>query len=74
MKVPSCIKDNIIQSAKYRTKANELNALVREWLTDNNLYNDSVIDQLIDSTEIGCVPQKFIDYLENDQGREGNEY
>lgn len=66
-KIPNYIKKAIIDAAKYSAKATEGNNKVRKWLYDNNLYNDTNIDQLIDSIELTNSPLEFIEFLENSE-------
>lgn len=65
MNVPTSIKNKITASAMHFSKARILNSEIREWLKKQNAYNDLVIDQLIDGTEIGYNPSAIIEFLEN---------
>lgn len=65
MKVPKSIKNSIIKSADYYSKANSHNKKIRDWIIKNNFNNDSVLDMLIDSTQLGYAPIEFIKNLEN---------
>ena len=65
MKVPKEIKQSIRKSAKYNAVAIEENEKVRNWLLNNDLYNDAIMDQLIDCIELNNNPKGFIEFLEN---------
>ena len=73
VKIPNNIKKAIMNAAKYNAIATENNNKIRKWLYDNNLYNDSNIDQLIDALETTNVPLKFIEFLESSEFV-GNDY
>lgn len=67
MKVPQYIKDSIIKSGKHRAIADKENEKIREWLDNQSLGNDTIIDYLIDSIESSNEPYGFIKFLENDE-------
>ena len=73
MNVPKWVKDSAVKSAYHRNIANNENEKIRNWLINNNLYNDAVLDCLIDSIETTNTPNDFINYLEQDAIIKGNE-
>ncbi|MDB2105034.1 MAG: hypothetical protein E7A11_18005 [Clostridium sp.] len=68
MKVPQYIKDSISKSALHSSIAKEENEKVRNWLDKQGLgENDYILDNLIDSIELGYDPNGFIKFLEEDK-------
>lgn len=72
MNIPKWVKESAIKSAHHKSIANKENEKIRDWLIKNNLYNDAVLDCLIDSIEIGNSPYTFINFLEQDNIIKGN--
>jgi hypothetical protein len=72
MKVPKHIEKSIVISARHREIADKHNNIVRDWMKENNLYNDGNIDPLIDSSELSNNPDKFIEHLNRDDLEFGN--
>lgn len=64
MEIPKEIKDSIRKSAKAFHAAREHEEIVRTWLDEQGLENDTVHDNWIDSIEMGHGNSKgFIDFL-----------
>ncbi|EOR22352.1 hypothetical protein A499_18214 [Niallia nealsonii AAU1] len=64
MKVPKEIKDSIRKSAKAFHTAREHEKIVRGWLDEQGLENDTVHDSWIDTIEMGSGNSKdFIEFL-----------
>ena len=79
MDIPKEIKKSIMVLAKYSAITNKLDEQIRVWFVENEINNDSVIDQYIDSVERGGnSPKSFITFLENynkdDFDYEGNSH
>lgn len=68
MKIPIQIKEKIRKSGQHNKKAIRLNREVRDWLEarlKEEELNDTVLDQLIDSIELGNnLSDSFIEFLE----------
>ncbi|MGG1659446.1 hypothetical protein [Brevibacillus sp. NRS-1366] len=74
MQVPTEIKNSIMKMSKLYADATILNEQVRSWMEENNCYNDTVIDQLIDRVEQGIGDGKgFVKFLEKYNNNEGND-
>jgi hypothetical protein len=71
LNIPKNIENKILRSAAHRAKANMMNAEIRDWLERRGCANDTVLDQLIDNTEMGYCPSGFIHFLEQ-YSPEGN--
>ena len=75
-KVPKRVLELIRKSKRHNEIATKCDNEIREWLCLNNVLNDTMIDQLIDTTEQGQgsaeeLYQFFEDNLEYAQ-KEGN--
>jgi len=64
MKIPKEIKQSIKKCAKHYAIANDEDRKIRDWLENNDLYNYSIMDQLIDSVEQSSNPNGFIEFIE----------
>jgi len=64
MKVPKEIKDSIRKSAKAFHIAREHEKIVKDWLEEQGLENDTVQDNWIDTIEMGFGnPEDFLELL-----------
>lgn len=64
MEVPIIVKEHIRNAATAYAVANINNEYVRTWMENNGIYNDFVVDNLIDATEMTNNPSEFIKFLE----------
>ncbi|UGO48821.1 hypothetical protein JARJAR_7 [Bacillus phage vB_BanH_JarJar] len=64
MEVPKHVRVHITNAAAAYAVATVSNEYVRDWMEKNDIYNDFVIDNLIDATEMTNNPEEFIKFLE----------
>lgn len=64
MEVPKHVRVHIVNAAAAYAVANTSNEYVRNWMEYNGIYNDFVVDNLIDATEMTNNPDAFIEFLE----------
>ena len=66
MEIPKEIKASIKKSAKAFHTAREHEKIVRDWLDEQGLENDTVHDNWIDTVEMGFGnSDAFIDFLKS---------
>lgn len=72
IKLPKEIKKSARLIAKYNGIILENNRLIWNWLIENNLANDTNIDQLIDCLELNYDAEAFIQFMESEDIEIGN--
>lgn len=66
MNIPKHIRESIEKSSKAFAKARENERIVRDWLEENYVQDETTNDQWIDCVEMGNGQhQSFIDYLKD---------
>ncbi|MNP84367.1 hypothetical protein D3C76_1836510 [compost metagenome] len=70
--VPKEIKKAINEIGKYNAKILDSNKLIRDWMEQENLYNDANLDMLIDMLELNANSVGFLKYITSDKVKIGN--
>lgn len=74
MQVPKYIQDKLIRVARVAAEHKKLDVEMREWFAKNNILNDGVLDQYIDTVDYGDGNiLEFISFLESDDFNKGND-
>lgn len=73
IKLPKEIKKSARLIAKHNSIVLENLNLIRSWLSENNLANDTNIDQLIDCLERNSDAEGFISFMESSNVKIGTD-
>jgi hypothetical protein len=74
LKINKKIEKQIKLLAKYSELQRKYDKELRKIFFENNVLNDGVIDQMIDSLMLTNDPEYFIDYFKQMDCDEGNTY